>query len=45
MYWENEDAGSIVDVGSVENKPVLAGIMSNMTIKGRKHQGKIAAVG
>ena len=45
VYWEEEDAGSIVDVGSVENKPVVAGIVSNVTNQGKKHLGKIAAVG
>jgi len=29
VYWENEDAGSIATVKSVEKKPVVAGIRNN----------------
>jgi len=45
VYWENEDAGSIATVESVEKKPVVAGIRSNVKSRGKMHFGKIAAVG
>ena len=44
VYWKDEDAGSVVAISSVEKKLVVAGMTSNVRIKGKNHFGKIALV-
>jgi len=45
VYWENEDAGTLVPLSAIEEKNPVVGMITKVKSGGGKHDGKIIALG
>ena len=45
IYWENEDAGTVVPISSVVSNNPVAGMTAKVKCSGGEYDGKIIAIG